>query len=47
MDADGGAMIAAACRETGLLGCSILLIHGNFTNLADAFTRDKDEEAAN
>jgi hypothetical protein len=46
MNADGGAVIGAACREAGLLRCSILLIHGNFTNPADAFTGDKDEEAA-
>jgi hypothetical protein len=47
MNADGGAVIGAACRDTKFLCCSILLTHGNFTNLADAFTGDKDEEAAN
>jgi hypothetical protein len=43
MDADGGAVIGPACRDARLACWSILLIHGNFTNLGSVAALVLDE----
>jgi hypothetical protein len=43
MVADGGAVIRPACRDARLPDCSLLLIHGNFTNLGSVAAVVLDE----